>query len=84
MMHGWGWNGGMGIGLGGGFVPLLIVAGLILGGIWVIRTIYRDRNDGDGHGELRDDENAREILRRRYARGEITRDDFLSMTEDLG
>lgn len=84
MMHGWGWNSGMGTGFAGGIVPLLIVAVLILAGFWVIRTIYRDRNDGDASEVRSDAGNAREILRERYARGEITRDDFLSMTEDLG
>lgn len=85
MMHGWGWSGGMGIGPGGGIVPLLIVTVLILGGFWVIRTIYRDRNDRNDLQEHRDDDgDARQILRQRYARGEVDREEFLAMKEDLG
>jgi len=33
-----------------------------------------------GHG----DENARDILARRYASGEISREEYLKMLEDLG
>lgn len=84
MMHGWGWNSGLGMGLGGGLVPLLIVGVLILGGIWVVRTIYRDRDDESRPGESHDADDAREILRRRYARGEVSREEFHSMKEDLG
>lgn len=84
MMHGWGWNAGMGMGLGGGIIPLVLVSVLILGGFWVVRTIYRDRNDESEPGGYHEAGDAREILRQRYARGEITRDDFVSMKEDLG
>ncbi len=88
MLHGWGWNGGMGIGIAHGIIPLLIVTVLILGGFWVIRTIYRDRTGSDNletyPGTTRDNEKAPEILRQRYARGEITREQFFSMKEDIG
>lgn len=83
MMHGWRWSGWMGIGIGGGTTPLLIVTALIIGGYWVIRAIYRDRDDDDGHGDIPDNDDAQEILRQRYARGEVSRDDYLSMKEDL-
>jgi len=36
-----------------------------------------------GHGRRRHEENAREILDRRYARGEISRDEHQRMRKDL-
>ncbi len=88
MMHGWSWNGGMGLGIAHGIIPLLIVTLVILGGFWLIRTIYRDRSNSDDLETYprisHDNENAPEILRQRYARGEITREQFFSMKEDIG
>jgi putative membrane protein len=51
----------------------LIIAGLVLGVRWLA---------GQGRGEGRDE--AREILRQRYARGEIDKQEFETRKRDLG
>jgi putative membrane protein len=51
----------------------LVIAGVILGLRWLARQ---------GHGEGRDE--ALEILRQRYARGEIDKQEFETRKRDLG
>jgi len=62
---------------------LVLIGGVIGGGIWLLN---RGGGSGPAHIQQRPaatDEDPLEILRRRYARGEITREDFYSMREDL-
>lgn len=65
---------------GMGFGWILVIAFwvlIILGIVLFIKTIVRgDRNPG-GH------ESAIEILRKRYARGEISREEFEKMKDDI-
>ena len=76
MMHGF----GFGI---GGFLGMILIWGfLIAGSIWLIKVLFsgginqpRQKNEHD--------EQAIEILNKRYARGEITRDEFELMKSDL-
>ena len=51
----------------------LVIAGLVVGIRWLV-------SHGGGSGPAR----ALEILRERYARGEITREQFETMKRDLG
>jgi putative membrane protein len=51
----------------------LVIAGVIFGVRWLARQ---------GHGEGRDE--ALEILRQRYARGEIDKQEFETRKRDLG
>jgi putative membrane protein len=51
----------------------LVIAGLVLGVRWLA---------GQGRGAPRDE--ALEILRQRYARGEITKEEFETRKRDLG
>lgn len=72
----WGWQGGYGWGPMWGFgwiFPLLIVIGLV----WLLIRLARGT-----HGPRSD--RAREILRERYAKGELSKEDFDRMTKDLG
>lgn len=84
----WGYYGHMyPIGSGGffgfGLFPILIVIGVIL----LIWAIAAHRSDGDDmsdneemtHGE----ETALQILKKRYAKGEITKREFLEMKRDI-
>ena len=41
------------------------------------------RDSGSDHSELSGPESSSEILRRRYAKGEITKEEFDQMNEDL-
>ncbi len=78
-MMGWGW---------GGFSPwwgvamilfwLLVIVGIVLLVLWLFRQ--GAPTAAGPIGERR----ALEILRERYARGEITRDEYEQMRRDLG
>lgn len=60
-----------------------IYAALILGVIWVVRALVRRevRASGAGAGETR--ESAAEILKKRYAHGDITRERYQEMKREL-
>lgn len=74
----WGWNGGYG--LMSFFGPLfmilfwVLIIGLI---VWVVREVAVK-----GNGVKKED-GAMETLRGRYAKGEITKDEFDQMKKDL-
>ncbi len=73
MGHGFFWWGGMWI------FPLLFLALLILAVYLVVtRGVGPRKEDGTGR-----DETALEILEKRYARGEISREEFLQARTDL-
>lgn len=80
--HGWGFDWGMM--MLGGLLMLLFWGGVIFLIIVAIRTLTRpgqpgaagDRFSTDIHTPL-------EILQERYARGEITREQYLEMRRDL-
>jgi putative membrane protein len=69
------------MGYGGWFTPLLLLAFLVLlalGAYYLIKEFARPDRSVPGHGER-----ALEILKERYARGEITREEYLKMKEEL-
>ncbi|MCB2160496.1 SHOCT domain-containing protein [bacterium] len=77
-MHGFGYT-NWGIMLIGSILLLLVFVGLIFLIVWTARK---------GKGTEREDGNQRfhtaeDILKARYARGEITREQYLSISEDL-
>lgn len=87
MMHnGWGWGTGMGFGWGGGIVSILLLGLIIIGGFFLIRWIIR-RTDGSGFNagssSSGSERNAEEILKERYAKGEISREEYHRMRADL-
>jgi putative membrane protein len=72
-----------GLGLLGALLVLLIVLWAVS---WVVRAVFwAVRGPGDGYrrGWYRDDP-AEEIARVRYARGELTREQFEQIRRDLG
>jgi putative membrane protein len=77
------------IGGGGILIGLLVLLFLLLllgAGAVVVVLIARQGSGGTGQGtgwQPRPEGGALEILRQRYARGEITREEFLSMRDDL-
>jgi putative membrane protein len=79
-MFGWGWmHGGMGVPfwwLGAGF-RVLFLAAVAVGIVYLVRAL--NRQGGRGHHE----ESALDILQKRYARGEITREQFEEMKRNL-
>ncbi len=75
MMWGWGWGMGM-------MLMMLVFWGLIIGGLVVLVRWLTGQGGAGGGGAGRADR-ALEILRERYARGEIDREEFESRKRDL-
>ncbi len=79
-MMGWGGYGGYGMGIVGGLLMLvfwgLIIAGLVL----FVRWLW-DRGRPSAGSVA--NETPLEILKRRYARGEISKEEFDRMKQDL-
>ena len=69
---GWGWGLGMGI---GGLAMLAFWGALIVGVFLLVR--------GLGGGHRRWEDSPMEVLKRRYAKGEITREEYEQMRKDL-
>jgi len=74
-MMNWGYGGMMGYGLGGWIMWIIFIAVIVL---IVYLLVVQGRSRGAGGGD-----SAVEILKRRYARGEISRDEFEKMKKDL-
>ena len=66
-----------GHGFGGGFMWIFWIL-IIVGLIWLVIGATRSRGE-----ETTRDESALDILRQRYARGEIDRDEFEQKKRDL-
>jgi putative membrane protein len=95
MMPGYGWGGCCGLGGFGGLgwigwtinivLTVGILIGLVLLVIWAVRRMTNNQSGSlfssgqGGRGMI----TAREILQARYARGEITREEYLQMLEDI-
>ena len=73
MMGGFGWGGFMGIGM-------LVFWGLV---IWGIVALARGVSSSGNTGHPLQTDSALEVLKRRYARGEITREEFENIKKDL-
>jgi putative membrane protein len=76
MMH------GFGFGFGGVVVMILFWGLLILGAVWLIRSLFSGGRYSSFQGSDRE-ESAKEILDRRYARGELNREEYEVMKQDL-
>jgi len=64
-------------------ILLLFLGGLIVAAIFIGRALTRpDQRSGWGNSET-PGRNALDILKERYARGEISREEYLRMKEDL-
>lgn len=78
MMDGGMMSGGMGIWmLIGWLVPILVLVGLGVLIVWAIRKLAGDT------GTARSGDDALEVARQRYARGEIDREEFQRIRSDL-
>lgn len=76
---------GFGMGFGGIGLILMILfwGGLIFGGIWLVKTVFTNsQQTSSGRPEPRQP-TAREILDQRYARGEISREEYEQVKADL-
>ena len=73
------WFGGYGYGMGHGFGWLLMILFWIL---VILGIFYLVRRLGGGGGR-HDRDNALSVLKERYARGEISREEFERIREEL-
>lgn len=71
----------MGFGLVGLLLMVLFWGTLIVGAVWLLKSIFPDA--GAKTNQKEQALSAREILDQRYARGEITRDEYIRMVEDV-
>jgi len=83
MMHNWmGWDGMYGYGMGWGwFGPILMIAfwALVMAGIvFLVKAIIGSRSSTSAK-----EETAIDILKKRYARGEIDAEEFARRKKDL-
>jgi putative membrane protein len=77
---------GMGFGMGFGILGLLFMlvfwGGLILLAVWMVRALFSSNSGRDLNAGGKD-QNARQILDQRYARGEISREQYEIMKQDI-
>jgi putative membrane protein len=59
-------------------VKLVVLVGIVVLALILVRRLSRPNQPSDRHSE-----DALAVLKARYARGEITREQFLQMKEDL-
>lgn len=76
MCGGWGW----GWGLGGGLLMLAFWLLIIAGGVLLVRWLWEQSGRSHGSGPS---ESAQDILKKRYAKGEIGKEEFERMKVDL-
>jgi putative membrane protein len=67
--------------IGWGLLSLLVLGLAVAGGIWAVRTLAGRRASGAIRPS--DVAEAQAVLRRRYAAGEITREDYLQAKVEL-
>lgn len=63
------------------FWPILFIL-FVVGIVWMLSSHSR-KNESDDEDELPELETALEILKKRYARGEITKRQYLEMKKDI-
>jgi putative membrane protein len=78
MMHGY-WGGPMGFGWMGGIFMLIFWVIIIIGIVWLVRYLIGSRTGFAEHPDT-----PMEILKKRYAKGEIDKKEFEEKKRDLG
>ena len=78
MMNGFG-----GFGLLGGLIGLIFNVGILVGFVWLIVWSVKQFTKTGHLNESSNNQSPRELLQARYARGEITRDQYQQMLLDI-
>ncbi len=73
---------GFGMGLGGGWMMVLFWIVLIVGAVWLARGLF-PIGQQSSVSSTRSELSADEVLKQRYARGEITKEQYEQMRRDL-
>jgi putative membrane protein len=79
---GWGMMGGFGFPFFGGIMMLLFWVLIIIGAVWLFQALARGGGLSTWSGPSR--ESPLDILKARYARGEISKEQFEEMKRTLG
>ena len=82
MMDGW-MHGFGGMGLIGGIIGLLFNLAVIVGIVWLVVWAVKRFTSGTTFTPGSGTQTPREILQARYARGELTREQYQQMLQDL-
>ncbi|NIQ12832.1 MAG: hypothetical protein GWO23_25710 [Gammaproteobacteria bacterium] len=77
-MHGFGIGGWL-LGLLGLLFFIALAAGAIIAIVWAVRQVQGNQSSAHPQGQSTPES----ILKSRYAHGEITREEYLAMLEDL-
>lgn len=76
---------GMGFGLLGPVLMILFLGGTVLVAVLLVKAFFSGSgNSRQSNFSSREGTNARDILASRYARGEITREQYETMKQDIG
>ena len=76
MMH---WGGDFGMGFGGGWIFMILFWGLIVSGVvYLVKML-----SGGSSKEEKRSESAQEVLEKRFARGEMSKEEFEEAMEVL-
>ena len=73
---------GIGMGLGGGLVMVSFWGALIVGAVWLARSLFPNGQHPSA-SSTRLEASAEDILKQRYARGEISKEQYDQMQRDL-
>jgi putative membrane protein len=73
----------MGFGIIGLLLMVLFWGALILGGIWLVRTIFVNNQPNQSGNIATKQASPREIIDQRYARGELSREEYEQIKADL-
>jgi putative membrane protein len=74
---------GMGVGGIGLILMLLFWASLIFGGVWLVKTIFSSGQQKQTGMVNLEQTSPLDILNQRYARGEISKEEYKVMKQDL-
>ena len=77
-----GWHNGWGMMMGGGWFMWLSILILVGAVVWAFVYMSNSRGGSDG-GPYTEHRTALDVLQERYARGEITREEYEQMRRDL-
>ncbi len=83
--RGWGMSGYGMHGLGGGIMMILFWALIILGIVYLVRNLSNNNNNGNNNSNYNrsNEDNAINIARERYAKGEISKEEYDRIVKDL-
>ena len=74
---------GMGFGIIGLLLMLLFWGALIAGGVWLVKTFLAGSQPNQSGNMTTKQASPKEILDQRYARGEISREEYEQIKADL-